>query len=63
MENIDKINTDENDPKPRSYIIHLQQLTKIEVMEKDTHIALLKNGNKIPLSKTGYIKWREVLGL
>lgn len=47
----------------RSYIIHLQQLTKIEVIEKDTHIALLKSGTKIPLSKTGYVKLREVLGL
>jgi len=47
----------------RSYIIALQQLTKIEPMEKDTHIALLKNGVKIPLSKTGYLKLKTVLGI
>jgi two-component system LytT family response regulator len=47
----------------RSYIIALQQLTKIEPMEKDTHIALLKNGAKIPLSKTGYLKLKTVLGI
>ncbi len=47
----------------RSYLIQLNQLTKIEPLEKDTHIALLKTGAKIPLSKTGYIKLKAVLGL
>src|SRR3990170_1673655 len=47
----------------RSYIIPLSQLTKIEPLEKDTHIALLKNGSKIPLSKTGYLKLKTVLGI
>ncbi len=47
----------------RSYLIQLNQLTKIEPLEKDTHIALLKTGAKIPLSKTGYTKLKTVLGL
>jgi two-component system LytT family response regulator len=47
----------------RSYIIQLSQLTKIEPLEKDTHVALLKNGTRIPLSKTGYTKLKSVLGL
>ena len=47
----------------RSYIIALQQLTKIEPLEKDTHLALLKNGVKIPLSKSGYLKLKTVLGI
>jgi two-component system, LytTR family, response regulator len=47
----------------RSYIIQLAQLTKIEPLEKDTHIALLKTGARIPLSKTGYVKLKEVLGM
>ena len=45
----------------RSYIIQLMQLTKIETLEKDSHVALLKNGVRIPLSKSGYTKLREVL--
>jgi two-component system LytT family response regulator len=32
-------------------------------MEKDTHVALLKNGARVPLSKTGYAKLKSVLGL
>ncbi len=47
----------------RSYILQLQQLTRIEPLEKDTHVALLKNGTRIPLSKSGYAKLKGVLGL
>ena len=47
----------------RSYLLQLSQLTRIEPLEKDTHVALLKNGAKVPLSKTGYARVKEVLGL
>ncbi len=47
----------------RSYIVQVQQITKIEALEKDSHIALLKTGVKVPLSKTGYTKLKLVLGL
>ena len=47
----------------RSYIIQISQITRIEPLEKDQHIALLKSGAKIPLSKAGYSKLRNVLGL
>jgi two-component system, LytTR family, response regulator len=47
----------------RSYIISLAYLTRIEPMEKETHLALLKTGAKIPLSKSGYAKLKSVLGL
>jgi len=47
----------------RSYIVAVAQITRIEPLEKDTHLALLKNGAKIPLSKTGYAKLKMVLGL
>ena len=47
----------------RSYIIQLTHLTRIEPFEKDSHVALLKNGVRIPLSKSGYSKLKEVLGM
>lgn len=47
----------------RSFIINLQQLTRIEPLEKNTYVALLKNGKKIPLSRTGYSKLKETLGV
>lgn len=47
----------------RSFMIPIAQLTRIEPLEKDSHVALLKNGVRIPLSKSGYTKLRTVLGL
>ncbi len=47
----------------RSYIIQLPYITRIEPLEKDTHMALLKTGARIPLSKTGYNKLKIALGL
>ena len=47
----------------RSFILALSQLTRIEPLEKDSHVALLKSGKRIPLSKSGYTKLRAVLGL
>lgn len=47
----------------RSYLLNLQELTRIEPMEKDNHVALLKSGTRVPLSATGYTKLKEVLGI
>ncbi|MDO6390490.1 response regulator [Pontibacter sp. BT731] len=47
----------------RSYIMALSQLTRIEPFEKDSHVALLRNGERIPLSKSGYTRLRAVLGI
>jgi two-component system LytT family response regulator len=44
-------------------MIQLAQLTRIEPLEKDSHVALLKSGIRIPLSKTGYAKLKSLLGL
>ncbi|HTI60731.1 LytR/AlgR family response regulator transcription factor [Mucilaginibacter sp.] len=47
----------------RSYIIKIQNITRIDPYEKDAHIAILKSGAKIPVSKTGYAKLKQVLGI
>ena len=47
----------------RSYILQVQQVTRIEPYENEGHIAILKSGAKIPISKTGYPKLRLILGL
>ena len=47
----------------RSYILNLQELTRIEPLTKDSHVALLKSGARIPLSETGFSKLKEVLGI
>ncbi|MBS1681999.1 MAG: response regulator [Bacteroidetes bacterium] len=47
----------------RSYILNLQELTRIEPLEKDNHVALLKSGVRMPLSQAGYVKLKSVLGI
>lgn len=47
----------------RSYIVNVQYITKLDPYEKDTYTAILKSGEKVPVSKTGYAKLKQVLGL
>lgn len=47
----------------RSHIVKIDQITKIEAYEKDSHLLILKSGQKIPVSKTGYPKLKSVLGI
>ncbi len=47
----------------RSFLINLQELTRIEPLSKDSHVAMLKSGVRIPLSESGYSKLRQALGI
>ncbi|WPQ62478.1 LytTR family transcriptional regulator DNA-binding domain-containing protein [Chitinophaga sancti] len=47
----------------RSYILNVNQVTRIEPYEKENHLAMLKSGAKVPVSKTGYPKLKLALGL
>ncbi|MBI3133485.1 MAG: response regulator transcription factor [Bacteroidetes bacterium] len=47
----------------RSYILNVDHLTRIEPVDKNTSLALLKNGAKIPISRSGYSKLRAMLNL
>ncbi|MFY9308058.1 MAG: LytTR family transcriptional regulator DNA-binding domain-containing protein [Bacteroidia bacterium] len=44
----------------RSFIINLQELTKIESLEKNSYIAILKNNKRIPLSRNSYSRLKEL---
>lgn len=47
----------------RSYMINIQQITRIDVYDKENHIAILRSGATVPVSRSGYAKLRLVLGL
>jgi len=47
----------------RSYIINTQLITRIDPYEKDGHLVLLNPGARLPVSKAGYAKLKEVLGI
>ena len=47
----------------RSYIINVQLITRIDPYEKENHLAILSIGVKLPVSKSGYAKLKEALGI
>lgn len=47
----------------RSFIINVSMINRIDPYEKDTHIVVLQSGAKIPVSKTGYSRLKQILGL
>jgi two-component system LytT family response regulator len=47
----------------RSYILNIQQVTRIDPYEKDSHLCILQSGAQVPVSKAGYVKLKAVLGL
>jgi two-component system LytT family response regulator len=47
----------------RSYIVQIPQVVKIEPYEKESHIAILKSGARVPISKSGYPKLKIILGI
>lgn len=47
----------------RSFMVNVGHITRIDPYEKTSHIAILKDGTRLPVSKTGYQKLKEVLGV
>lgn len=47
----------------RSFIINTQLITRIDPHEKESHLVLLTSGAKLPVSKAGYLKLKEMLGI
>jgi len=47
----------------RSFMVNVTEITRIDPYEKDNHLAILKSGGRVPVSKAGYAKLKSVLGL
>lgn len=45
----------------RSYIVNLGTIARIEPTGKDGHCAVLKSGTRIPISRSGYQKVRDLM--
>ncbi|MBI5474266.1 MAG: response regulator transcription factor [Ignavibacteriae bacterium] len=45
----------------RSYILNLDRLAKIELYAKDSRVAILRDGTKLQVSRTGYAKLKQFL--
>jgi two-component system LytT family response regulator len=47
----------------RSYIVNVQGITRIDPYEKETWLAILRDGRHVPVSKSGYAKLKSLLGI
>jgi two-component system LytT family response regulator len=45
----------------RSFILNIDRLRSIELYAKDSRIAILADGTKVPVSRSGYTRLRELL--
>jgi two-component system LytT family response regulator len=46
----------------RSYLINLDRLERIEPYSKNSHVATLSDGSRIPVSREGHSRLRKLLG-
>ncbi len=45
----------------RSYILNIERLSRVELYAKDSRVAILTDGRKIPISRAGYQRLQELL--
>lgn len=45
----------------RSYLVNVEHVARIEQASKDSHCAILKDGSKLPVSRSGYQKIRTAM--
>lgn len=45
----------------RSYLVNLERVTRIEPYAKDSRVAILSNGVKLPVSRAGYARLKTLL--
>jgi len=45
----------------RSYILNMDRLAKLELYAKDSHAAILRDGTRLPVSRSGYARLNALL--
>ena len=46
----------------RSYILNIDRLAKLELYAKDSHAAILRDGTRLPVSRSGYSRLNAMIG-
>jgi two-component system LytT family response regulator len=46
----------------RSYILNVDRLAKLELYAKDSHAAILRDGTRLPVSRSGYTRLNAMIG-
>jgi len=45
----------------RAYVVNLERIEKIEFYAKDSRVAILRDGTRLPVSRSGYQRLKELL--
>ena len=45
----------------RSYLLNVERLAKLELLAKDSHVAILNDGTQLPVSRSGYARLKPLL--
>jgi len=45
----------------RSYLLNVERLARIELLAKDSRVAILADGTELPVSRTGYARLKPLL--
>jgi len=45
----------------RSYVVNLERVSKLEPYGKESHVAILQDGTRLPVSRAGYGRLRSLL--
>jgi two-component system LytT family response regulator len=45
----------------RGYLVNVDRIVRIDANTKDTWVAVLTDGTKIPVSRGGYARFREIM--
>ena len=45
----------------RSYLLNIDRIAKVELYAKDSRIAILRDGSRLPVSRAGYARLSELL--
>jgi two-component system LytT family response regulator len=45
----------------RSYILNIERIARVELYAKDSRVAILRDGTKLPVSRSGYGRLSKLL--
>jgi two-component system LytT family response regulator len=45
----------------RSYLLNVERLARLELYAKDSRVAILRDGTRLPVSRSGYARLRALL--
>jgi two-component system LytT family response regulator len=45
----------------RSYLVNIERIVRVELYAKDSRVAILSDGAKLPVSRSGYQRLQQLL--